>query len=63
MVKTMLPVQRNKDEYEFQDDNNQSVLLNSPNELDNTESKCKLLFFIKMNVCSLTYFITFFVKY
>ncbi|XP_065210090.1 sin3 histone deacetylase corepressor complex component SDS3 [Planococcus citri] len=38
MVKTILPVQRNKDEYEFQDDSNQPVLPTSPVELENAEN-------------------------
>ena len=39
MVKTMLPVQRNKDEYEFQEDNNQCTLQESPTEIDDIESR------------------------
>lgn len=43
MVKTMLPVQRNKDEYEFQEENNQTSLPNSPTEIDDIESKKKFV--------------------
>lgn len=39
MVKTILPVQRNKDEYEFQDDNSQPVDPSSPTEIENAESE------------------------
>ncbi len=39
MVKTMLPVQRNKDEYEFQDENNESGIRNSPPPVVNEEGK------------------------
>lgn len=64
MVKTMLPVQRNKDEYEFQEDNNLPVLPSSPMELDNSEStytfSLEMLFKLRkssimnvfMNICS-----------
>lgn len=46
MVKTMLPVQRNKDEYEFQDENNEPGTPNSPTLISNNESEFFLIFLI-----------------
>lgn len=43
MVKTMLPVHRNKDEYEFRDENNEPITVVSPSRIPNEESKFSYL--------------------